>query len=894
MNEIQQYNDFATVRTLNGEWAFSLGGQTGVIQVPGCWEAQGYARRSEGPAQYRHVVDIPAEWRGQRVQLQFDAISYHAEIAVNGQHVGEHTGSWSPFAVDVSHAIRPGQPNEIVITVTKPGERFPVRESLVGFLPDVMLMFGGLWQSARLVAFPGPSLAEISILSDPSADRVTIEATAYHMGDYAPVVRIIDPNGRITLEYWPAPGPEISADLPITNARRWSPDDPALYTVEIALESARGATARVRRKFGLRELAANGQQLTLNGIPICLRGALNWGWYPERLCPAPDDATIRDEFRRARALGFNLIKLCLFVPAPRYFEIADEEGMLLWLELPMWLPQVTPRLREQAPREYAEILAAVHHHPSVVICSLGCELNQAVDADLLGQLDQIARSWVRGALYCDNSGSGEAYGGLGFDFADFNDYHFYADLHYFEPLVDHFRRDWRNPRPWIFGEFCDADDYRDIDEIAAAMPDGKLPWWLTELNPLHAPGFVSYPFQGERMARLWPELGLTAQDVQRISRQQSFVVRKAILEKVRARVGMGGYVVTGLRDTPLATSAAFDDLGRSKYDAAAFRAFNADTVLLIGQGRQRIWRNGGDRPVYWPPQVVLAGHAVELTAILANAGGPYQDGVLRWLLHSEAGDVLGQGEIQVEGLPTNGYPAQIGAIRFVAPHGDQARALHLELALEAGMQTITNRWPLWVFPDVREWPETVAVYDPAGSLTGLDDLYTRRVDRLPAPDAGHVVITNVLDEAVRAFLQNGGTVCLLQRGPGPLAAGARPFWRESIHLLADHPIPNALAHAGHVDMQFYGLASDHTFEPDVLADLGDADIVARPMRRLDARQFTLSDYIIEGRVGRGRLLATTLNVMGGAGDQPAGLWFNPVGRWLLSTIFTNLTPNPSP
>ena len=32
----------------------------------------------------------------------------------------------------------------------------------------------------------------------------------------------------------------------------------------------------------------------------------------------------------------------------------------------------------------------------------------------------------------------------------------------FTPLMDHFRRDWRAPRPWIFGEFCDADDYRDL------------------------------------------------------------------------------------------------------------------------------------------------------------------------------------------------------------------------------------------------------------------------------------------------------------------------------------------------------------------------------------------------------------------------------------------------
>src|SRR5262249_53116116 len=160
---------------------------------------------------------------------------------------------------------------------------------------------------------------------------------------------------------------------------------------------------------------------------------------------------------------------------------------------------------------------------------------------LLSELNQIVRSYSRGALICDNSGSGEAYGGLGFDFADFNDYHFYCDLQYFEPLVRYFGRDWREPRPWIFVEVFDADDYRDIQEIEARL--GKQ-WWLTEKNPIHPAGFTAYAEQAERMQRA--KVGLKDQELQELSRWQSFVIRKTILEKVRSYGGMGGYVVTGL------------------------------------------------------------------------------------------------------------------------------------------------------------------------------------------------------------------------------------------------------------------------------------------------------------------------------------------------------------
>jgi len=76
--------------------------------VPGTWEAQGYARRVDGPAEFQRVVTVPAEWAGRRVHLQFDAVSYHADVQVNGVDVGTHTGSWTPFALDVTDAIRPG------------------------------------------------------------------------------------------------------------------------------------------------------------------------------------------------------------------------------------------------------------------------------------------------------------------------------------------------------------------------------------------------------------------------------------------------------------------------------------------------------------------------------------------------------------------------------------------------------------------------------------------------------------------------------------------------------------------------------------------------------------------------------------------------------------------
>ena len=88
----QWHNDLAQSLVLNGEWQFSLDGQNGTLQVPGTWEAQGYARSIDGPAVYQLRVNVPASWNGKVIQLQFDAVSYQVEAEVNGVAVGSHTG----------------------------------------------------------------------------------------------------------------------------------------------------------------------------------------------------------------------------------------------------------------------------------------------------------------------------------------------------------------------------------------------------------------------------------------------------------------------------------------------------------------------------------------------------------------------------------------------------------------------------------------------------------------------------------------------------------------------------------------------------------------------------------------------------------------------------------
>ncbi len=900
-------NQLAKKLSLDGAWQFALGESQpwSQIQVPGCWEAQGYSKYTDGPAFFRREVVIPAGWAGESILIEFGAVSYACTVRVNGTVVGEQRGLWTPFAFEITPAAWPGQANLIELDVYKPGLRYPMRSCLAGFLPDVATSFGGLWQPVCLRALT-VGLEDVLVDPDPETGRVRVRGRAvglkHEIGPGTWKMGLYSGDRQVaSLEAPLAGGDRLDATLAVPGYVLWSPDRPALYELHLQLVQAGQAAAQVSQRFGFRRLEAQGGLVLFNGQPVLLRGVLSWGWQPDRIAPAYTPERARDEIRRVKALGFNLIKLCLFIPDQTYFEIADEEGIFLWEELPLWLPEVTADLRARAPGEYTAITRLTRHHPSVVLYSLGCELSQSVDAGLLDQLNAAVRGLLADVLVCDNSGSGESYGGLDFDFSDFTDYHPYYDLHFFEPLLDNWRRDWLPARPWIFGEFSDSDGYRDLTGLKAAN-GGQKPWWLTDDNPISTwrPEARALVEVEERLARL--DLEFAPPVLVRIAAGQSMVARKYTLEVLRRRNGMGGYVVTGLRDTPIATSGVFDDFDRPKWPAETLRQFNADAILCLDTGRRRRWTHGGDRPdrldIYnhWGgPQsgaswhIILSAFGASLEKSTRSAG----DGRLTWRLSDLTGNILDGGQFSVDHPLRPGSPLELAALSCWLPVVTRACQLRLEASLSLPGLEVSNAWPIWVYPPVR-WPAGLGIYDPSYALDGLDDLL-RQARRLEPGDEWEVplVLSTAWCEKLDGYLRAGGRVLLLQQGDGPLLAQRGPFWREGLKLFSPHPLWQVFPNQGFTDLQFFGLASDLMLDAGRLPEALPGLTEVRPiLRRLDEREFSLREYLLEAKVGRGCLLACSLRVQGGVGAQPAGLLHNVAGAYLLWAMLDHLLTDP--
>ena len=93
--------------------------------------------------------------------------------------------------------------------------------------------------------------------------------------------------------------------------------------------------------------------------------------------------------------------------------------------------------------------------------------------------------------------------------------------------------------------------------------------------------------------------------------------------------------------------------------------------------------------------------------------------------------------------------------------------------------------------------------------------------------------------------------------------------------------------AGYADLQFFGLATDASLIASRINEvLPDATAVRPIMRRLDARHFDISEYLLEAQVGAGRLLACTLRLQGGAGGQPWGPRRHVAGAFMLWALIS--------
>ncbi len=153
-----------------------------------------------------------------------------------------------------------------------------------------------------------------------------------------------------------------SVVVEMSDAKLWSPFAPHLYKLTAQLVNINGTASQIEAHFGLRKIEARGRFVYLNNERLYLDGILY----------QPGTATyeqMRLHLRAMKRLGCNLVRVHIAGIDPRIYDLADEMGMLLWVEVPS-PHSSTQKSRENHWGELMRMLALIGSHPSIVIWSL--------------------------------------------------------------------------------------------------------------------------------------------------------------------------------------------------------------------------------------------------------------------------------------------------------------------------------------------------------------------------------------------------------------------------------------------------------------------------------------------------------------------------------------------
>lgn len=457
------------ILSLDGTWEFSSTGNTGEfkpIQVPGEWKMQGFDVPRGQFARYRKSVSVPADWKGRRMKMRFDAVHAVCRVVVNGSEVGSHEGGMVPFELDVTDAVRPGEDNVVEVMVQSES----VADSVGCISQYAAHQVGGILRKVAMIALP-----DLHVASDNSrttldgADAVFhYEANIANAGDSVrPVVltaALKDANGRevvsrkIPVEAVPGKSTGVEFTLPVKKANLWTSETPYLYTLVCTLSEKGKPLSRYERKIGLRTVAVSGNRLLVNGSPVKLLAVNHHEVHPLRgrsLTPE----LCRKDAELYKAAGVNTVRTSHYPPSEEFLQACDELGLFVesesavcWIQhgaSPVWRrwnyrnPDYLPYLL----RPTLDQMAANRHHPSIIMWSLG---NESVWSCLWEKVLEVAKRYEssRPLVFHDQCWGG--YNNAG-SHADIANYHYPSENNPDE---------WsKTGRPVWFGEYAHLQCY---------------------------------------------------------------------------------------------------------------------------------------------------------------------------------------------------------------------------------------------------------------------------------------------------------------------------------------------------------------------------------------------------------------------------------------------------
>ncbi len=383
--------DIAEVGEAQGWWR-NISSTTGwsAVTVPNAYNAGDLSSQSMSGyvGWYRRDFTIPRGAFPKYVPasdrhwiIDFQSVNYTATVWLNGREIGSHAGAYLPFEFDLTR-VRTGV-NRLIVRVDD-------QRTAADFPPGPggqWWNYGGLLQEVYLRAVARADISQVEVrplLPCPTCGSTIDErALIRNVTGASQTVQLRGFYGGVPLDFGTATiAPHATwtarARAFIARPHLWAPGHPTLYRATLTLSDAKGRSLGGYVDYsGIRSIAVTkGGRLELNGRLLDLRG-FNVHQQNVASGAALSTTQMRQLIDWTKELGGDVIRAHYPLP-PAMEEMADEDGILLWSEIPVY--QAKNRYIAQPgwlARAYAllkENILTNQNHPSVLLWSIGNEL----------------------------------------------------------------------------------------------------------------------------------------------------------------------------------------------------------------------------------------------------------------------------------------------------------------------------------------------------------------------------------------------------------------------------------------------------------------------------------------------------------------------------------------
>ncbi len=296
------------------------------LEVPGDWNSQNpELKYYEGTVWYARPFEATKQ-AGKRTILYFGAVSYRAEVYLNGKKIGSHEGGFTPFQIDVTDDLAADGKNFLVVGVNN--------RRTVDAIPALAFdwwNYGGITRDVMLVDVPETHIEDYFVRLDKSKpDVIDIDVKMSKPLAGIPV-KIEIPALKKQFEGTTDASGKVSGTIKAKGLRRWAPEAPVLYDVIVS-----GGDDRVAEEIGFRNIEVDGTKILINGEPQFMRCVSFHEEIPQRMGRATSEADATMLLSEAKALGVNMIRLAHYPQNEYTVRLAEKMGFVLWQEIPIW------------------------------------------------------------------------------------------------------------------------------------------------------------------------------------------------------------------------------------------------------------------------------------------------------------------------------------------------------------------------------------------------------------------------------------------------------------------------------------------------------------------------------------------------------------------------------